>query len=809
MHPTSRLWLLVFLACAWCTHGVNVLMRKTVSRWQLYEDQLAAAARGSGVEINLFTANTSTEIPVDDFFSALKVMETQHWSVYDVVYVDVIWPAMLTSLLLPLEHTLSSAFLSTIDKGSLSAGYVNGSLYAIPVYGTDVGLFYRADLLAKYGYMGPPETWAQMEEMMDRIIPAEHAAGHPSLAGYLGQLDGYEGATCNIMELLESYDAGGIIETQTDPVTGATSLTLSALNATKRANAMSALSMWQRWQQKGHFPTSALSFAEVNTLNLWRRGDVLFMRLWYLLPFLPIPDVPGADPQVAPLPGFTAALRGSAVNGANMVGVNRHSAHPDQAGKVLEAFLSSQFQHFVASIGEGTPMLTALKQDRSVCQLMNSCNVSSSQRVVSRPSAESGAHYSAVSSTIYSAFRIALLNVFPADHSIDWLTDRLGEVLNIKLGETRIVEWQSASSYFVIALSFLSPATAVALALLAMRTASNQGRLRRAEIGLISSMGAGMALLSAWPVLFLGPRTTLQCMLQPVFPGMGATVILTAVASHDLRVYLIVSSPLRRVAADVYRAMRVYSTLCILAEAAALALWAGMNQSVPTEVPAGYRVRNAGCSNGDYPALLSISVVVVFALMFAVAWLSWHANNLQSAQPLGRVPTLRVLYMLFMTGSICDIFVGSLVCPATTRAEPARHLGRDHCPTQYVCDLALLFARADRGHEKGPVRDHMDGRDGDGRHHRSVWWTHVCWKWAQVRWRRGCRQYTNPSFWDSHDQQLYAPRPPWPRSCMRPVLHSIRILCGRTQNAADSACANGVCRHVPRAYPFREQRSQA
>ena len=92
----------------------------------------------------------------------------------DVIAIDVIWPGILQQYLTDLETSFAAAIAS--DDPELVANYtVGGKLLAIP-YHTNTGiLFYRADLLKKYGFRTPPKTWEELESMALRIQQGERA----------------------------------------------------------------------------------------------------------------------------------------------------------------------------------------------------------------------------------------------------------------------------------------------------------------------------------------------------------------------------------------------------------------------------------------------------------------------------------------------------------------------------------------------------------------------------------------------------------------------------------------------------------
>lgn len=84
-----------------------------------------------------------------------------------------------------------------------------GKLIALPVY-IDAGvLYYRKDLLRKYGYSRPPNTWDELVNCALKIQKSMRKT-NPNFYGFLWQGAQYEGLVCNWLEFATS-NGGGII----------------------------------------------------------------------------------------------------------------------------------------------------------------------------------------------------------------------------------------------------------------------------------------------------------------------------------------------------------------------------------------------------------------------------------------------------------------------------------------------------------------------------------------------------------------------------------------------------------------------
>ena len=77
----------------------------------------------------------------------------------------------------------------------------------MPWFGDFGILYYRTDLLTKYGYSDPPKTWDQLGAMAKKIQDGERA-NNPNFYGFVFQGNAYEGLTCNALEWLASSGGG-------------------------------------------------------------------------------------------------------------------------------------------------------------------------------------------------------------------------------------------------------------------------------------------------------------------------------------------------------------------------------------------------------------------------------------------------------------------------------------------------------------------------------------------------------------------------------------------------------------------------
>jgi trehalose/maltose transport system substrate-binding protein len=308
-----------------------------------------------------------------------------HFRTPDVYLIDVVWPGSLQKNLLDLTPYLNADARGQLPE-ILMNDTINGRLVSLPLY-MNVGLlYYRTDLLKKYGYHEPPRTWDELQRMAARIQRGERAAGHSSFWGYVWQGDAYEGLTCNALEWQSSFGGGRIIGPG-GVVTVNNPRTLEALRtATSWVGSIS--------------PPSVLSYTEADSLNVFRSGNAAFLRYWSSgYHSNRAPDSAVRDRfSVTLLP---AGAEGHAqVVGGFQLAVSRYSAHPQKAAELV-LFLTGSNAQKSRALQEGyLPTRSRLYRDVQVLEAVPEARIVSEAKPESwvlRPASIAGPGYSAIS----------------------------------------------------------------------------------------------------------------------------------------------------------------------------------------------------------------------------------------------------------------------------------------------------------------------------------------------------------------------------------------------------------------------------
>jgi trehalose/maltose transport system substrate-binding protein len=323
----------------------------------------------------------------------------------DIYVIDAIWTGTLARHFLDLKPYLDRTAHEQLAE-LLNNDTVNGRLVALPFY-LNVGmLYYRADLLKKYGYSHPPNTWDEMERMAARIQRGERAAGEKNFWGFVFQGAAYEGLTCNALEWQMSFGGGHIIEPD-GTVTVNNGQTAEALR--KAAGWVGTIS-----------PSSVLAYSEADSLNAFRSGHAAFLRYWSS-GYHSIADSPAMRGrcEVALLP--SGSERRAHAMGGFQLAVSSYSRHPREAAELV-LFLTGSHVQKSRALHEGyLPTLPPLYKDEDVLKAVPEARTLKSvglESWISRPSTVAGNEYAQVSRIYYDGVHQVLSHERPISEAL-------------------------------------------------------------------------------------------------------------------------------------------------------------------------------------------------------------------------------------------------------------------------------------------------------------------------------------------------------------------------------------------------------
>jgi len=334
----------------------------------------------------------------------------------DVIMVDVVWPGVIKDHLLDLKP-----FSKGVEKEHFPAivanNTVDGKLVAMPWF-TDAGLlFYRKDLVEKYG-LKAPATWEDMATAAKKIQDGERAAGNADFQGFVFQAKAYEGLTCDAVEWIHSYKGGNIVDAKGN-------ITVNNPQAVK------ALTTARSWIGT-IAPQGVLNYGEEEARGVFQNGNAAFMRNWpyaWSLGNAKDSKISGKI-GVSALPKGGADGQNAATLGGWQLAVSKYSKSPAIAADLVMYLTSAEGQKYRAINGSYNPTIAALYKDKEV--LAANPFFGSLYEVftnaVPRPATATGAKYPEVSSAFWNATHDVLSGTSTAEDSLKKLEGKLKQV---------------------------------------------------------------------------------------------------------------------------------------------------------------------------------------------------------------------------------------------------------------------------------------------------------------------------------------------------------------------------------------------
>ena len=314
---------------------------------EICQEGAEAWAEATGNQVNVIsTPNSATER-----LALYQQILAANSADIDVFQIDVIWPSILGNHFIDLAEHIDQEVIDQHFEAIVQNNTVDGRLVAMPWF-TDAGLlYYRADLLQKYGKQ-PPTTWQELTETAREIQEGERAEGNDRMLGFVFQAKAYEGLTCNALEWIDSF-GGGQIVAEDGSIT---------INNEQAAAALELAASWI-----GDIaPEGVLNYAEEESRGVFQSGNAVFMRNWpYAWALGNAPDSPIAGKiGVTQLPKGGEDGKHTGVLGGWQLAVSKYSQNAELAVDLVRYLTSPEEQKRRAIKGSYNPTIAALVPGR-------------------------------------------------------------------------------------------------------------------------------------------------------------------------------------------------------------------------------------------------------------------------------------------------------------------------------------------------------------------------------------------------------------------------------------------------------------
>ncbi|MCY1078813.1 ABC transporter substrate-binding protein [Archangium lansingense] len=338
-----------------------------------------------------------------DQFTAFKQQLSEKRPDVDVYRVDVVWPGMLAAHFIDLKLYVSDEVLNQHFPAIVQNNTVGGKLVAMPWFADAGLLFYRKDLLKKYG-QNPPTTWQELEEVARKLQQAERKAGNGKMWGFVFAAKADEILTCTALEWIDSF-GGGTIVGEDGKVT---------INNKKAVEALTTAAGWIN----DISPPEVRDYEEKDALDFFLSGNAVFMRNW--------PEawakakarggklkceVKGkCEVAVMALPKGGKDGKSTGTLGGWHLAVSRYSKHPEIAADLVKYLTSPEEQKRRAIKAAHNPSVMALYKDPKVLNAnpFYPSLLETFTNPVARPWQVTGRQYDLMSSEFFNAVHAVL-----------------------------------------------------------------------------------------------------------------------------------------------------------------------------------------------------------------------------------------------------------------------------------------------------------------------------------------------------------------------------------------------------------------
>jgi trehalose/maltose transport system substrate-binding protein len=400
-----------------CPEGdavVNVAGGAVGTEFELVSAQLAAY-------MEMCPNVTANLVEMPDQATDRLALYQQFWqaesSDIDVLQTDVIWAGIIAPHVVNLSEYLPEGYLDQFFPAMVTGQNIDGSQVAIPWFTDAAGLYYRTDLLEKYG-LEVPATWDELTTVAQTIQDGERAEGMNEFYGYVWQGNAYEGLTCDAHEWLVSE-------------TGESFITPDGTVNVNNPEFVAALERAAGWVN-GISPEAVTTYGEEESRATWQAGNAAFMRNWPYAYNLGNAD----DSAVAGMFGYAPLPAGAAGAAACLGGwqlaVSKYSDNIDAAVSVA-AYLAAPEQQKMGAIEAGrNPTIPSLYDDPELAA--NNAVFDSMGPILAtafpRPSGITGERYNEASTIFFSYVHDVLTGQSDAQTAVEDMEVELQDLVD-------------------------------------------------------------------------------------------------------------------------------------------------------------------------------------------------------------------------------------------------------------------------------------------------------------------------------------------------------------------------------------------
>ena len=307
--------------------------------------------RNPGVKITLESGGATSELQRQYLSTVLGAKD----ATLDVFILDIINPAQYHAAgwIEPLDQYLgvkdAKSYMSQYLPAYATADVIDNKIVALPNFADSMFLYYRKDLLDKYGVKAPV-TWDELASSSQKIQQGEKSA---NLQGLSFQGAPIEGAVCTF--LLPYWSQGKDFQKGTK---------------LDKPAAVSGLNMWLGMVDKGVAKKNIAEVKTGDTVNEFMAGDVVFAINWgYAW------DLFQQDPNskvkekvgVAKLPAMSGGQSATCIGGWQWA-VSAFSKNKAEAAKLIRFMSSPEVSKFLAINGSLLPYYANMYADKDVLE---------------------------------------------------------------------------------------------------------------------------------------------------------------------------------------------------------------------------------------------------------------------------------------------------------------------------------------------------------------------------------------------------------------------------------------------------------